>query len=125
MAYWLKLIGTIDEQVDEYSEVYVDYSAHGFNYILDGDKIILYATGRGMVFASADVISEPRPSGTNWPYRVDIRYRRGPLMVAEGIHVNEIADSEHETLSQELRHESFIPISEDEFNRAETLLNSS
>lgn len=125
MAYWLKLIGTIDEQVDAYSELYVDYSARGYDYIVDGDKIILYATGRGMVFGSADVISKPRASGTNWPYRVDIRYRQGPIPVAEGVHVNEIADSEHGTLAQELRHESFIPISRNEFDRAEALLKAS
>src|SRR4051794_13040956 len=110
MAYWLKLIGTVDHPIDAYSKPYVDYSVHGYDYIVNGDKIILYATGRGTIFASADVISEPRPSETQWPFRVDVRYRCQPVPVVEGVHVNQFADVGHDIL-QELQHQSFIPIS--------------
>jgi hypothetical protein len=122
MAYWLKLIGTIDNPIDEYSKSYVDYSPHGYDYIADGDKIILYATGRGIVFATADVVSQPRPSDTQWPFRVDVDYRCQPVPVAEGVHVNLIEDDGHDSLRQEIKHQSFVPISESEFNRTETLL---
>jgi len=122
MAYWLKLIGTIEEPIDEYSKSYVDYSAHGYDYILEGDKIVLYATGRGMLFASADVVSPPRDSDTHWPFRVDIQYRCRPVSVANGVHVNEIADDDHSSLRHELKHQSFVPIRVSEFNRAEMLL---
>jgi len=122
MPNWLKLIGTIDDPVDEYSESYVDYSARGYEYIVGGDRIILYATGRGMVFASANVVSEPRASDTQWPYRVDVEYRQGPFLVASGVHIGEIADDGHDTILQELQHQSFIPISESEFSRAEAQL---
>jgi len=124
MAYWLKLIGTRDEPVDDYRLLYVWYSAHEFDYIVDGDKIVLYATGRGMVFASADVVSDPEDSGNErWPFSVNIQYRQGPLLIADGVHVNDIADANHSSLVQELQHQSFVQISEDEFNRAEALLS--
>lgn len=122
MAYWLKLIGTIDDPIDEYGLLYVWYSARGYDYIVDGDKIILYATLTGMVFASAKVISDPEDSGNErWPFSVDIEYTQGPLLVADGVHVNDIADPGHNLLL-ELQHQSFVPISEGEFNRAEALL---
>jgi hypothetical protein len=122
MAYWLKLIGTVDDPVEEYSLPYVWYSARGYDYIVNGDKIVLYATLSGMVFASANVISEPEPSGhERWPFSVNVEYRQSPLLVADGVPVNDIADPGNNLLL-ELQHQSFIPITEDEFNQAETLL---
>ena len=124
MAYWLKLIGTSENPLDPvngYAENHVDSSAHGDEWIGLGDKIILYATAHQVVFATADVISEPYDSGqARWPARVDIRYRQ-EVPIERGVHVNRVRDAGHELL-QELQHQSFVPISEGEFNRAETLV---
>lgn len=125
MAHWLKLIGTTENPIDRdivRTEEFVDSSVGQDQWIDNGHKILLYATGHQMVYASADVISEPYDSGqARWPARVNIRYRRGPVAVRDGIHVNQIKDVGHELL-QELMHQSFIPISEEEFNRGEELL---
>lgn len=127
MAYWLKLIGTTEKPIDPVevrTEEFVDSSVGRDEWIDNGHKILLYATGHQFVYASADVISEPYDSGQpRWPARVDIRYRQQPRAVQEGVHVNQIKDVGHELL-QELMHKSFIAISEEEFNRGEELLGN-
>ncbi len=121
MNYWLKLIGTLEDPVTEYSEDYIDYSVHHDEWIVYGDKIILYATGQKIIFASANVVSEPYASGQQqWPVRVNIDYRHA-IPIDPGIEVMQIADSGHNLLL-EVQHRSFIPISEDEFNRGDNLL---
>ena len=123
MAYWLKLIGTTENPVTAYTEDYADSSVRKDDWIRIGDKIILYATAHQVVFASADVVSEPYDSGrAQWPARVDIRYRKGPLPILNGVHVSQIADDNHKLLL-DVQHQSFISISEDEFIRAESVLD--
>lgn len=125
MAYWLKLIGTMENPIDAVevrTEEFVDSSVGRDEWITCGDKILLYATGHQMIYASADVVSEPYESGQpRWRARVDIRYRQPPRPVQDSVHVNQIKDVGHELL-QELIHRSFIGISEQEFNRGEELL---
>ena len=125
MAYWLKLIGTNDNPIDRvevFGEEYVDSSVGADEWIDDTDKILLYATGHQIVYASADVTGRPYDSGrARWPARVDVRYRQPPRPLDHGIHVNEIKDLGHDLL-QELIHKSYIAISEEEFNRGEELL---
>lgn len=123
--FWLKLIGTTENPIDPvevYRKGFVDSSVGKDEWIDNGHKILLYATGHQVVFASADVISEPYDSGqTRWPVRVDIRYRLEPHSIEHGVHVDRIKDVGHELL-QELMHKSFISISEEEFSRGEELL---
>lgn len=125
MAYWLKLIATMENPIDAVqvrTEEFVDSSVGKDEWINNGDKILLYATGHQMVYASADVVSEPYDSGQpRWPARADIQYRRPPRPVRDSVHVNQIKDVGHQLL-QELIHKSFIKVSEDEFNRGEELL---
>lgn len=121
MAFWLKLIGTTENPVSVYTENYADSSVGGNEWIGGDDKVLLYATGRQVVFASADVVSEPYDSGrSRWPARVDIRYRK-EVPIENGVHVNQIRDNGHELL-HDVQHQSFVSISEGEFNRGEQLL---
>ncbi len=125
MAYWLKLIGTNDNPIDRvevFNDEYVDSSVGADEWIDDTDKILLYATGHQIVYASAAVTSRPYDSGhARWPARVDIHYRQLPRALDHGIHVNEIKDLGHNLLA-ELNHKSYISISEEEFVRGEELL---
>lgn len=127
MAFWLKLVGTTEHPVDlveVYKEEFVDSSVGKDSWIDNGHRILLYATGHQIVFASADVISAPYDSGrSRWPVRVDIRYRKEPRPLENGVHVSRIKDVGHELL-QELMHKSFIAISEEEFKRGEELLET-
>ena len=87
MTYWLKLIGTMENPIDPIqvrNEEFVDSSVRNDEWIDNGDKVLLYATGHQMVYASADVVSEPYDSGQpRWPVRVDIRYRQPPRSVQD------------------------------------------
>jgi len=126
MAFWLKLIGEHDHPLPLgdyiHGEEFVDSSVGKDEWIDDGDKILLYATAHRIVYASADVISRPYDSGrARWPARVDISFRQQPRPVRQGVDAAEIKDVGHNLL-QELLRQSYIAISEEEFNRGEELL---
>ena len=93
MAYWLKLIGTSEnplDPVDGYAENHVDSSAHGDEWIGLGDKIILYATAHQVVFATADVISEPYDPAKDGGLRVWIFGIGRKFQLKEGFTLTEL-----------------------------------
>jgi hypothetical protein len=73
---WLKLIGTTERPCPEcYESCHAD-SRRRMHRIRPGDRMVLYAVGRGKrVFALATVSRAAYDSGrADWPYRVDLSY---------------------------------------------------
>jgi EVE domain len=126
MSTFLKLIGSGKNPCPEpYEEKYVDFSRRP-HQINPGDYLVLYAAGgRKRVFAIAKVISGVYPAAggdaERWPYRVDISYQVN-LHPSAGVHIDEVSTTKRD-LVRSLMRQSYLKLSPEEYERAETKLN--
>ena len=86
--------------------------------------MVLYAVGGSKrVFALAQVTSEVYNSGNErWPYRMDVSYSVN-LPVRLGVHIDEVSTAERDLL-RSLRQASYLELSPEEYERAETKLQN-
>ena len=126
MNAFLKVIGSAENPCPEpYDKEFVDFSRNPRQVQL-GDHLVLYAAGgRKRVFAIAEVTSEVYDAGSEygrrWPYRVDIRYLKKPVLAREGVHINEVSTPKRDLLLS-LRRQSYIKLTPEEYRRASAKL---
>lgn len=87
-----------------------------------GDKVVYYASGKGLMFAEGDVTSGPyylRQSGieSNWPWRVDVEINSSVDFIPRGPSLDE-ASVEGRDLKRSIRQKSHIRLSEAEYQAA-------
>jgi hypothetical protein len=116
---WLKLIGTTERPCPEcYESCHAD-SRRRMHRIRPGDRMVLYAVGRGKrVFALATVSRAAYDSGrADWPYRVDLSYEVN-LPVAAGVSIDEVSTAARDLVRPIQRGASYIELTPEEFERA-------
>jgi hypothetical protein len=123
MGVFLKVIGSgINPCPEPYEEPYADFSLRRRpRQIHEGDHLILYAAGgRKRVFAIARVTSELKASDyPEWPYRLDIEYLVN-VSPPDGVPINEV--SIERDLGKLVRRQSYIRLTQEEYDRAAALL---
>lgn len=87
-----------------------------------GDKVVYYASGKGLMFAEGDVTSGPyylQQSGieSNWPWRVDVEINSSVDFIPRGASLDE-ASVEGRDLKRSIRQKSHIRLSEAEYQAA-------
>ena len=128
MAYWLKALGMGargEQMPDNWRNIDVLTSHATFkrkSRFQPGDKVVYYASGKGLVFAEGDVTSAPyyhQESGieSNWPWRVDVEINSSVDFIPRGPRLDEASVEERE-LSRSIRQESHIRLTEAEYQAA-------
>ncbi|MCM3869236.1 MAG: EVE domain-containing protein [Pyrinomonadaceae bacterium] len=121
--FWLKVVGTQEEEIRRYEKTHVGFPKNKRpRNINPGDRMVLYAVGGSRrVFALADVVSEIYPNKTypRFPHTVDIRYQLN-LPISAGVDIGEI--SSRNLFSAVRAGHSYLKLTAQEYARAVTKL---
>jgi hypothetical protein len=87
-----------------------------------GDRVVLYATGKGLVFAAGDVISIPyeEDGDSRWGWRVRVSLTHGTTYIHDGVPLERI--EEERILRNTIKRRSHIRLTDGEFEKALELL---
>jgi hypothetical protein len=87
-----------------------------------GDKVVYYASGKGLIFAEGNVTSSPyyfKEEGTesNWPWRADVDVQSSVDFIPRGASLDD-ASVDGRDLKRSIRQKSHIRLSESEYEAA-------
>ena len=134
MTYWLKALGMGargEQMPDNWRNIDVLTRHATFkrqSSFKPGDKVVYYASGKGLVFAEGDVTSGPyyaREDGveSNWPWRVDVSIESSIDFIPRGVNLADAAVDGRD-LRRSIRQKSHIRLSEAEYRAAVDAIRS-
>ena len=134
MAYWLKALGMGargEQMPDNWRNIDVLTRHATFkrqSSFKPGDKVVYYASGKGLLFAEGDVTSAPyyvQEPGieSSWPWRVDVEINSSVDFIPRGPTLDD-ASVDGRELRRSIRQKSHIRLSEAEYRAAVDAIQS-
>lgn len=125
MKVWVKSVGSAKTPiVGTYDKDHVGFRKRGKPRIRLGDHLFLYAPGGSKrIFALAEALDDPEHDPQynpnqegSCPWKLRIRYLRGPLPVSSGVFIGEVL-SRYPDATMSLRQASHIELRDEEERR--------